>query len=142
MNVLRRVWSNPREQNKTMTEDHSQTPLQDDSATDDKRRFDSVTDALRAGKDDGAAKAREKCPQLKSGVANVVHDVAYGLAYGSTFAGAFLQELLPQSVREGFSKGASDGKEAGQAASTKVVEAVSSGSESQADLNDPKPSFS
>lgn len=97
-----------------MTEDQFQKPEQDSCEPSEKRRFDNLGEALKAGSEDGAAKAREKGPQLKSGVADMVHDLAYGVAYGSVFAGAFLQELLPKSVRDGLSKGLAAGKEAGK----------------------------
>jgi hypothetical protein len=108
-----------------MTENQPLEPNREKPEPAEKRRFDNVGDALAAGKNDGAAKAREKGPQLKSGVCDLVHDLAYGVAYGSVFAGAFLHELLPRSVREGISKGVSSGKEAGKEAGAKVTEAVS-----------------
>ena len=109
-----------------MTENHSTDPDHHIPETTPKRRFDSLRDALAAGKDEGAAKAREKGPQLKLGICDLVHDVAYGVAYGSVFAGALLHEILPKSVREGISKGVAGGKKAGQEAGTKVTEAVAS----------------
>ena len=63
-----------------MTENHSTDPDHHIPETTPKRRFDSVRDAFAAGKDEGAAKAREKGPQLKLGICDLVHDVAYGVA--------------------------------------------------------------
>lgn len=48
-----------------------------------KRQFDNMGDALRAGKDEGSAKAREAAPGLKSCIAEAFHDLAYGVAYGA-----------------------------------------------------------
>ena len=111
---------------KTMTEDHTANPENDIPESTEKRRFETTCDALAAGKKDGAAKAREKGPQLKSGVSDLFHDMAYGVAYGSFFAGAFLHELLQRSVREGISKGVSAGRNSGKNAATKVSDAVAS----------------
>lgn len=125
-----------------MNEDFQNCPDDESTESAEKRRFESVGDALKAGKDEGAAKAREKGPQLKSGISDAVHDVAYGLAYGSVFAGAFLNELIPRSIRDGLSKGATAGKKAGQAACEKVGDALKTDSETVNEEGAVNPSFS
>lgn len=89
-----------------------------------KREYHTVSEALVAGREDGAGKAKEKAPELKSGIANVAHDVAYGLAYGTVFAGAFVNELIPSKIREGLSKGANAGRKAGKTACEKAADAL------------------
>lgn len=120
-----------------MTEEQFQNPEQDSHEQTGKRRFDNLGDALKAGYDEGAAKAREKGPQLKSGVADLVHDLAYGVAYGSVFTGAFLHELLPKAVREGLSKGFAAGKEAGKETSAKFGDAMATDAENGANVTNP-----
>ena len=86
-----------------------------------KRQFDTMGDALRAGKDEGSAKAREAAPGLKSCVAEAFHD----LAYGAFFTGSFANELVPKTVKSGLAKGAEAGKAAARKAHEKASEAFS-----------------
>ena len=95
-----------------------------DAPTQTKREFGSVSEAIEAGRTEGAAQARSKAPELKSGVASVVHDLAYGLAFGTVFTGAFVNELIPEKIREGLSKGADAGRKAGKAACDKASKAM------------------
>jgi len=99
-------------------------PPEIEAQTEAKREFSNLTEALEAGCEDGAAKAKTSVPELKSSIAKVVHDVAYGLAYGSVFAGTFVNELISGKVREGFSKGADAGRRAGKAACEKAAAAL------------------
>ncbi len=78
----------------------------------EKRHFESCSDAFKAGKEDATAKAREAAPRLKGFVADAIFDVAYSAAYGAFFAGAFANELLPQTVKDGLAKGAAAGRKA------------------------------
>ena len=78
-----------------MSEKFNQNPENSCEGSESKRQFDSFGEALKAGTTDGAAKAREKAPGLKTGVADAVHDMAYGLAYGSVFAAAFIKNFKP-----------------------------------------------
>ena len=84
----------------------------ENSQEQEKRHFDSCTDAFKAGRDDATAKAREAAPRLKSFVADAVFDVAYSAAYGAFFAGAFANEFVPQTVKDGLAKGAAAGRSA------------------------------
>ena len=88
-----------------------------------KRQFDSMGDALRAGKDEGSAKAREAAPGLKSCVAEAFYGLAYGVAYGAFFSGFFVNELVPKAVKSGFAKGAEAGKAAACMGREKASEA-------------------
>ncbi len=97
-----------------------------------KRQFDTMNDALRAGKDEGSAKAREAAPSLKSSVAEVFHDLAYGVAYGAFFTGSFANELIPNTLKNGLAKGAEAGKAAARKAREKTAEAFSSSQEGEA----------
>lgn len=90
-----------------------------------KREFNSTSDAFKAGREDGAAKAREKSPEFLSGMANALHDLAYGVAYGTVFAGAFANELIPENIRNGLFKGAEAGKKDGKSACQKTTETFS-----------------
>lgn len=120
-----------------MTEETSKNHPERTEQAGDKRVFESVGEALQAGQKDGVAKAREKTPEWKEGLAEAAHDLAYGVAFGSTFAGAFLTELLPESVREGFSKGAAAGRQAGKEASGENVDS-SHGTDENPDAMNPK----
>ena len=98
------------------------TPPDGQTAEEDpKRQFDTLCDALRSGKYEGSAKAKEAAPTLKSSVAEVFHDLAYGVAYGAYFTGAFANEMVPKKVKSGLAKGA----EAGKAAARKARENAS-----------------
>ena len=97
-----------------------------------KRQFDTMGDALRAGKDEGSAKAREAAPGLKSCVAEAFHDLAYGAAYGAFFTGSFANELVPKTVKRGLAKGAEAGKAAARKAREKASEAFSPSAEGDA----------
>jgi len=90
-----------------------------------KRQFDNMRDALRAGKDEGSAKAREAAPGLKSCIAEAFHDLAYSVAYGAFFTGSFANELVPKTVKSGLAKGAEAGKAAARKAHEKASEAFS-----------------
>lgn len=89
---------------------------------DERRHFESCSNAFKAGKEDATAKAREAAPKMKSAVTETVHDVAYGLAYGAFFAGAFAHELLPKSVKDAVAKGIDRGSAAGRNAAEKVTQ--------------------
>jgi hypothetical protein len=97
-----------------------------------KRQFDTMVDALRAGKDEGSAKAREAAPSLKSCVAEAFHDLAYGIAYGAFFTGSFANEIVPKTVKSGLAKGAEAGKAAARKAREKASEAFSPSAEEDA----------
>ena len=118
-----------------MNEFSDQTP---DSKENPKCSFENFSDAIGAGKTDGAAQAREAVPDFKSGVAHAMYDLAYGIAYGSVFAGSFLNELIPGHIREGFAKGANAGKSAGKASFEKAQSSL----EPDSDDHFPNPSFS
>ena len=97
-----------------------------------KRQFDTMGDALRAGKNEGSAKAREAAPGLKSCVAEAFHNLAYGVAYGAFFTGSSANELVPKTVKSGLAKGAEAGKAAARKAREKVSEAFSPSAEEDA----------
>lgn len=97
-----------------------------------KRQFDTMGDALRAGKDEGSAKARKAAPSLKSTVADAFHDIAYGVAYGAFFTGSFANELVPKAVKSGLTKGAEAGKAAARKAREKAAETISPSQEERA----------
>ena len=124
--------------NENLSNDAGQSPDTDDAG----RQFESVGDAIKAGTSEGAARARETAPELKTGVAHAIHDVAYGLAYGSVFAGAFINELIPKTFREGLSKGADAGKAAGMKACEKVHETLSPDSSQVGETDTTNRSFS
>ena len=96
------------------------------------RQFDTMGDALWAGKDEGSAKAREAAPDFKSCVAEAFHGLAYGVAYGAFFSGFFVNELVPKTVKSGLAKGAEAGKAAARMAREKASEAFSSSAEGDA----------
>jgi hypothetical protein len=123
---------------KRMNEPMSESPEtpETEAQTAAKREFGSIGEAIVAGREEGAAQARTKAPELKSGIANVVHDLAYGLAYGTVFTGAFVNELIPEKIREGLSKGAEAGRKAGKEACDKASDVLSpKGTESEAPVH-------
>ena len=126
------MWSNTAEHNrKTMNPEIPPTeerPVEEET----KRQFDTMGDALRAGKNEGPARAREAAPSLKSCVAEAFHDLAYGIAYGAFFTGSFANELVPKTVKSGLAKGAGAGKAAARKAREKASEAFSPSAEEDA----------
>jgi hypothetical protein len=99
------------------TENNYENKPQD---TEEKRHFESCSDALRSGREEATAKAREAAPKLKAAVADVIFDVAYGAAYGACFAGAFANEFVPKTVKDVVGKGVAKGAAAGRSAADKV----------------------
>ncbi|MDA7892096.1 hypothetical protein N9C66_05560 [Akkermansiaceae bacterium] len=125
-----------------MSEKFNQNPENSCEGSESKPQFDSFGEAFKAGTTDGAAKAREKVPGFKTGVADAVHDIAYGLAYGSVFAAAFINELIPANIRDGLSRGAEDGKAAGKKACDTVQDALGPDDKSIEGSDITNPSFS
>jgi len=113
---------------------NSEIPPSEEQTVEDesKRQFDTMSDAIKAGKQEGSAKAREAAPSLKSCVAEAFHDLAYGVAYGAFFTGSFANELVPKTVKNGLSKGAKAGRDAAQKARNKAAEAFSPSQEESA----------
>jgi len=143
MNGKTGVWSNAGEQKQLNMNQDAQNPPNDEAPPKDQgRRFETLTEALEAGKNDGAAKAREKGPAFKSGIADAAHDLAYGLAFGSVFTGTFVHELIPRSLRDGFSRGAAAGKAAARDACKKVNNSFKTENEEVGTEESTKPSFS
>ena len=80
----------------------------------EKRNFESCSDAFKSGMEDATAKAKEAAPKLKGMVTDTVFDMAYGAAYGAFFASAFANEFIPQAVKDGVAKGAAAGRDAAE----------------------------
>ena len=106
---------------------NSEIPPSDEQPVEEKtkRQFDTIGDAIHAGKHEGSAKACEAAPSLKSCVAGAFHDLAYGVAYGAFFTGSFANELVPKTVKNGLAKGAEAGKSAARKAREKASEVFS-----------------
>ena len=80
----------------------------------EKRSFESCSDAFKSGMEDATAKAKEAAPKLKGMIVDGIFDVAYSAAYGAFFASTFANEFVPQAVKDGVAKGAAAGKEAAE----------------------------
>ncbi len=114
-------------------EDMSQDSCNSNAGAEEKRHFESCSDAFQAGKDDATARAREAAPKLKAAIADAIFDVAYGATYGAVFAGAFANEFVPKSVRDAVEKGVAKGAAAGRGAADKVRSKVKPAANSATD---------
>lgn len=95
-----------------------------DDKPQEKRNFESCSEAFKNGKQDASAKAKEAAPKLKGLIADTVFDMAYGAAYGAFFASTFANEFLPQAVKDGVAKGAAAGRDAADKVRERAKSAV------------------
>ncbi|MEJ6572268.1 MAG: hypothetical protein QNL01_12015 [Akkermansiaceae bacterium] len=116
-----------------MPQDSCHSNADANASAEEKRHFESCSDAFQAGKDDATARAREAAPKLKAAIADAIFDVAYGATYGAVFAGTFANEFVPKSVRDAVEKGVAKGAAAGRTAADKVRSKVKPATESATD---------
>jgi len=95
-----------------MTEESQAPEPESTESTPRTPRYDSVGDAMSAGRNAAEEKAKNSATATSDFVGAAVQDLAYGAAFGICFTGYFVRELVPERVRHNVVRGLRRGKTA------------------------------